>query len=132
MNFDSAGYGEDGKPVLHAKFEDAYSQLEKKKVSLEKFLHANFDISVLNNQKPMILEFERWVARESFGNSEFVFDSSWEGFSWTYHRIAQRSTPKAYKVCFEKFFVVPMASKCLQNCTGAYRGTKNQIWTYRQ
>jgi hypothetical protein len=74
MSFDSVGDATDGKPILYAKFEDAYSQLEKNKANLEKFLNANLDISILNDQKPMILEFERRAAGESLGNSELVFD----------------------------------------------------------
>jgi hypothetical protein len=74
MGFDSIGYSESGKPVLYAKFTDAYHQMEKNMGNLEKFLHANIDIAVLMDQRPMILEFERRADGRSVGNSELAFD----------------------------------------------------------
>lgn len=74
MGFDSVGHGEDGKPVLYAKFLDAYDQLERNKKNLERYLHATIDISTLKDQKPMAVEFERRATGQSLGNNRLVFD----------------------------------------------------------
>jgi hypothetical protein len=73
MGFDSVGHGEDGKPILYAKFLDAYGQLEKNKKNLERYLNGTIDISVLKGLKPMAVEFERRAAGQSLGSNGIVF-----------------------------------------------------------
>lgn len=74
MSFDSVGSEEDGSPILHTKFSNAYEQLEKNKCNLERCLGRPVDISVLLSQKPIILEFEKRADGRSPGNEELHID----------------------------------------------------------
>lgn len=73
MSFDSMGYAEDGKPILYAKFLDAYGQLERNKTKVERHIRGTIDISALRGLKPMAVEFERRAAGQSLGTNGIVF-----------------------------------------------------------
>ena len=74
MAFDSVGMGADGREVMYTKFADAYEQLEKNKVNLERFLKAHIDISVLRGMGPLVAEFEKRADGRSPGNKALQFD----------------------------------------------------------
>ena len=74
MGFDSVGADEKGAPILYTKFADALKQLEKNKENIERYLHMNLDISVLNTLTPVALEFEKRADGRTPGHEELRID----------------------------------------------------------
>jgi hypothetical protein len=70
MGFDSIGIDENGSPILHTKFCDAFEQLKKNKSNLEKYLKVNINIDGLKSQTPVVLEFEKRADGRSPGHDE--------------------------------------------------------------
>jgi hypothetical protein len=66
--FDSMLYKKNGRMFLYEKFEDAYAQLEKNKVNVERLIDAHIDISVLQDLKPIVLDYDEEVGEHSMAS----------------------------------------------------------------